>query len=143
MLKGFAFQISVFVALAFVFAALFFGWQSITTKVFRGDADYHWVHDCLDGFIVKKGRFPTSWKEMHEFASESGLYSCIQGIEDRVALNFSVFSVLNNNAWRIEIIDDKDQWVFYFQNRKPPSSEQDTLRKYCETLAALQQERKK
>ena len=88
-MKQIAILFAVIALLCLLCAVLFLKWQSLVQQVFRRDADFHWVHDCLGDFIVKKNRFPINWEEMHKFTIEHDWYPCVSGIEDRVVLNFS------------------------------------------------------
>jgi hypothetical protein len=123
--------LGVIILLICMCVALFWGYQFVLMRAFTGDADIGWIDDCLEDFIARENRFPINWKEL----KEDNLYSSVPGIEDRVVLNFSVFSILNRNKWQIEMIDDKDQWVYHFQYAKKTTKQQDRLKKYCERLS--------
>jgi len=122
--------VSFILILIFVYAV--FSFPEMMQRAFKRDSDYHWVHDCTKFYIVQKKQFPENWNELLSFSNEH-MYQPIDGITDRVEINFRLFTELNQNNCTMDIMNESSIWIFRWADNKR-GIHQDRLAEYFNVL---------
>ena len=132
MIKKYWFYIvSLLLVLAFVYAGITF--PKILQRTFEKDSDYHWVYDCTRYYVEQKKRLPESWDDLRSFSREFKMYQPMDGMADRVEVNFQLFAELNKNGWNLENIDEPLIWVFRWKDNQQ-CIHQESLGEYLNLL---------